>query len=211
MVLRMYVSPVGVPRRGRAQRRAVACDRPLLLHQSDTGWTAATAFQDIVQTTEATRATFLPYIPCFQIRLCDLKQQRGTPRRWYRWASSSAVLPVACIAGQAAARCSPSLVSPGKQQGRAPRRLYRWASSRAALPVACTARPAHRTARQVAVPPVKSLYCPPCRCTARAATAPPALQSYRPPCRRTDQPVDCTSRLCRRRRQAGYRTAGGAV
>jgi predicted transposase YdaD len=51
---------------------------PMLIHQSDTGWTAATAFQDILQTTEATRAVLLPHVPCFRIRLCDLSRGRAS-------------------------------------------------------------------------------------------------------------------------------------
>jgi Putative transposase, YhgA-like len=45
---------------------------PLLIHHSDTGWTAATAFQDIVATGDAVRSELLPYIPHFAMRLLDL-------------------------------------------------------------------------------------------------------------------------------------------
>jgi hypothetical protein len=51
---------------------------PILIHQSDTGWTAATAFEDIVRTTDATRVALVPYIPRFQIRLCDLSRGRSS-------------------------------------------------------------------------------------------------------------------------------------
>jgi len=45
---------------------------PILIHHSDTGWTAATAFEDIIETGERARAALLPHIPRFQMRLCDV-------------------------------------------------------------------------------------------------------------------------------------------
>ncbi len=49
---------------------------PILLHHSDTGWTAATAFQDIVEGEEPSRTALMPYIPCFQLRLIDVSGGR---------------------------------------------------------------------------------------------------------------------------------------
>jgi predicted transposase YdaD len=45
---------------------------PLLVHHSDTGWTAATALQDIVAAEGEERRALLPYIPHFELRLVDL-------------------------------------------------------------------------------------------------------------------------------------------
>jgi hypothetical protein len=47
---------------------------PLLIHHSDTGWTAATAFQDLVVTGPDVRTELLPYIPRFEMRLIDLSE-----------------------------------------------------------------------------------------------------------------------------------------
>jgi hypothetical protein len=45
---------------------------PLLIHHSDTGWTAATAFQDIVAADATVRPALRPYIPHFELRLIEL-------------------------------------------------------------------------------------------------------------------------------------------
>ena len=47
---------------------------PLLIHHSDTGWTAATAFQDLVVTGPDLQSELLPYIPRFEMRLVDLSE-----------------------------------------------------------------------------------------------------------------------------------------
>lgn len=51
---------------------------PILIHHSATGWTAATAFQDIVGPEGPARATLLPHIPCFNLRLIDLSGGRAS-------------------------------------------------------------------------------------------------------------------------------------
>ena len=51
---------------------------PLLIHHSDTGWTAATAFQDIIATGPDVRSELLPYIPRFEMRLIDLSEGQAS-------------------------------------------------------------------------------------------------------------------------------------
>ena len=51
---------------------------PILIHHSATGWTAATAFQDIVGPEGPARATLLPHIPHFALRLIDLGGERAS-------------------------------------------------------------------------------------------------------------------------------------
>jgi predicted transposase YdaD len=51
---------------------------PILIHHSDAGWTAATCFEDIIQTGEPARAALLPYVPRFRILLCDLSPGRAS-------------------------------------------------------------------------------------------------------------------------------------
>jgi hypothetical protein len=51
---------------------------PLLIHHSDTGWTAATAFQDLVVTDPAVGPALRPYIPHFEMRLVDLSAGQVT-------------------------------------------------------------------------------------------------------------------------------------
>jgi hypothetical protein len=43
-----------------------------------TGWTAATCFEDIIQTGEPARAALLPFIPRFGMLLCDLSPGRSS-------------------------------------------------------------------------------------------------------------------------------------
>ena len=50
---------------------------PVLVHHSATGWTAATAFQDIVAGNGPERAALLPHIPCFTMRLIDVSGGRA--------------------------------------------------------------------------------------------------------------------------------------
>jgi predicted transposase YdaD len=50
---------------------------PILIHHSDTGWTAPTAFQDIVGPAGPARTALLPHIPHFQLRLVDLSGGRA--------------------------------------------------------------------------------------------------------------------------------------
>lgn len=51
---------------------------PLLVHHSDTGWTAATAFQDVIALDDALRAELRPYLPHFAMRLIDLHEEQAT-------------------------------------------------------------------------------------------------------------------------------------
>jgi hypothetical protein len=51
---------------------------PILLHHSETGWTAATCFEDIIETGVPARAALLPYIPRFRMLLCDLSPGRAS-------------------------------------------------------------------------------------------------------------------------------------
>ncbi|WP_081426294.1 Rpn family recombination-promoting nuclease/putative transposase [Sorangium cellulosum] len=50
---------------------------PVLIHHSDTGWTAARAFQDIVAARGPERAALLPHIPCFELLLVDVSGGRA--------------------------------------------------------------------------------------------------------------------------------------
>jgi hypothetical protein len=45
---------------------------PIVVHHSEGGWTAATAFQDLVVMDEAVRPALLPFVPRFELRLIDL-------------------------------------------------------------------------------------------------------------------------------------------
>jgi predicted transposase YdaD len=47
---------------------------PVLIHHSDTGWTAPTCFEDVILTGEALRAAALPYVPRFQMKLVDVSR-----------------------------------------------------------------------------------------------------------------------------------------
>lgn len=47
---------------------------PVLLHQSETGWTAATSFQDIIAVDPEVRSALRPYIPHFDLLLIDLSE-----------------------------------------------------------------------------------------------------------------------------------------
>lgn len=49
---------------------------PMLLHHSATGWTAATAFQDLIAGDGAARSALERYIPRFEMRLIDLSPDR---------------------------------------------------------------------------------------------------------------------------------------
>ncbi|WP_437682514.1 Rpn family recombination-promoting nuclease/putative transposase [Sorangium sp. So ce131] len=50
---------------------------PVLIHHSDTGWTAARAFQDIVAGDAPERTALLPHIPHFELRLVDVSGGRA--------------------------------------------------------------------------------------------------------------------------------------
>ncbi|WP_437580930.1 Rpn family recombination-promoting nuclease/putative transposase [Sorangium sp. So ce887] len=50
---------------------------PVLIHHSDTGWTAARAFQDVVAVDGPERAALLPHVPCFELRLIDVSGGRA--------------------------------------------------------------------------------------------------------------------------------------
>ena len=47
---------------------------PILIHHSATGWTAATAFEDLVVVPEETRAAVRRYIPSFEMKLVDVSR-----------------------------------------------------------------------------------------------------------------------------------------
>jgi predicted transposase YdaD len=47
---------------------------PVLIHHSDTGWTAPTCFEDVILTGEPLRAAALPYVPRFQMKLVDVSR-----------------------------------------------------------------------------------------------------------------------------------------
>ena len=50
---------------------------PLLLHHSDTGWTAATAFEQIIAGTGPVREALARHIPHFELRLVDVSDGRA--------------------------------------------------------------------------------------------------------------------------------------
>jgi predicted transposase YdaD len=45
---------------------------PILIHHSDTGWTAATAFQDVIRAPAPSRAALMPFTPSFSMKLVDV-------------------------------------------------------------------------------------------------------------------------------------------
>ena len=51
---------------------------PILIHHSNTGWTAATAFQDLISIEPSLRPVLTPYIPHFQLRLVDLSEGQAS-------------------------------------------------------------------------------------------------------------------------------------
>jgi predicted transposase YdaD len=59
--------------------KAVPPIMPLLIHNSAGGWTAATAFQDVVAAEGEVRRALRPYIPRFEMRLIELGE--GQARR----------------------------------------------------------------------------------------------------------------------------------
>ena len=76
---------------------------PILLHHSDTGWTAATAFQDVVAAEESVRSALRPYIPHFELLLVDLSE--GQPSRLVDQALTAlgqVVLGLLSVAGDSA-------------------------------------------------------------------------------------------------------------
>ena len=50
---------------------------PVLIHHSDTGWTAATSFQELIASDGPERAALLPHTPSFTIRLIDVSGGRA--------------------------------------------------------------------------------------------------------------------------------------
>jgi predicted transposase YdaD len=50
---------------------------PLLIHHSATGWTAATAFQDVIAIDDVLRAKLRPYLPHFEMRVVDLHPEQA--------------------------------------------------------------------------------------------------------------------------------------
>jgi hypothetical protein len=51
---------------------------PILIHHSDTGWTAATRFQDVVAVPGALRAALAPYTPSFEMAVVDVSPGQAT-------------------------------------------------------------------------------------------------------------------------------------
>lgn len=51
---------------------------PILVHHSNAGWTAATAFQDLIPVEPSFREVLSPFIPHFQVRLVDLSEGQAT-------------------------------------------------------------------------------------------------------------------------------------
>jgi predicted transposase/invertase (TIGR01784 family) len=51
---------------------------PVLLHHSDTGWTAATAFEDLIGADAAVRAALERHIPRFEMRLIDVSPDHAS-------------------------------------------------------------------------------------------------------------------------------------
>jgi len=51
---------------------------PILIHHSETGWTAATRFQDVVAVPEALRPLLAQHIPHFEMALVDLSPGQAT-------------------------------------------------------------------------------------------------------------------------------------
>jgi hypothetical protein len=81
MVLRMGIYMIRLWEqlvRDQPTRKVLPPILPLLVHHSDTGWTAATAFQDVVEVEGAERRALLPYIPHFELRLIDLSEGQAS-------------------------------------------------------------------------------------------------------------------------------------
>jgi len=51
---------------------------PILIHHSETGWTAATAFEDIIAVPEEARAATRPYVPRFEMKLVDVSRDAAS-------------------------------------------------------------------------------------------------------------------------------------
>jgi hypothetical protein len=60
--------------RDQPERRTLPLFISILVHHSATGWTAATAFEDLVAVPERARAAALRYIPCFEMKLVDVSR-----------------------------------------------------------------------------------------------------------------------------------------
>jgi predicted transposase/invertase (TIGR01784 family) len=56
------------------RRKTLPLIVPILIHHSETGWTAATAFEDLVAVPERARAAARRYIPCFELKLVDVSR-----------------------------------------------------------------------------------------------------------------------------------------
>src|SRR5580658_6859416 len=60
--------------RDRPERKTLPLFISVLVHHSTTGWTAATAFEDLVVVPERARAAARRYIPCFEMKLVDVSR-----------------------------------------------------------------------------------------------------------------------------------------
>lgn len=58
------------------ERRRLPVIVPILIHHSDTGWTAATAFEDILGAPSGAREALRPYVPGFRMKLVDVSHER---------------------------------------------------------------------------------------------------------------------------------------
>lgn len=55
-------------------RRKLPPILPILIHHSETGWTAATAFEDLIAAPPSLRDALRPFIPSFQMKLVDVSR-----------------------------------------------------------------------------------------------------------------------------------------
>ncbi|UQA61707.1 Rpn family recombination-promoting nuclease/putative transposase [Polyangium aurulentum] len=54
---------------------------PVVLHHSDTGWTASTTFESLMDVDAQTLALVAPYVPCFRIALDDISHESDAALR----------------------------------------------------------------------------------------------------------------------------------
>jgi len=64
--------------RDRPRRKTLPPIVPLLLHHSDSGWTAVTKFQDVIAGKGPARAAIEEHVPHFALRLVDLSEGRAS-------------------------------------------------------------------------------------------------------------------------------------
>ncbi len=69
---------------------------PVVLHHSETGWTCATAFEELMDLDDTTRPHALPYVPCFRLILDDVSHATDDDLR-ARAITALAKLVLACF------------------------------------------------------------------------------------------------------------------